>query len=154
MLPSARGKCGSEGAKWGCNLGGNQDAILSRFAPTPRMMSVNTQKSSAPPSRAPIAIAGEIHRQILIRGVPSDEEMSGYRRSPEHLRGAQGDLNYKCMCSWHGKFHAWALITLFGHSVCCAPSPMPRRKHDLLMALLRGECQKVKAPRPPPNPGQ
>ena len=78
MLPSSRGKCGSEGAKWGCE-GGNQDAAFSRFAPAPWVMPVNTQKSSAPPSRAPIAIAGEIHRQLLIRGDPSDEEMSGYK---------------------------------------------------------------------------
>jgi hypothetical protein len=42
----------------------------------------HTQKPSAPPSRAPIAMAGEIHRQSLINGVPGDEEMPGCKRNP------------------------------------------------------------------------
>ena len=69
---------------------------------------------TAPPSRAPIAIAGEIHRQILIRGVPGDEGMSRYRRSPACLRGAQQDWNYKCvwLMAWQisclaAHYHAW-----------------------------------------------
>ena len=102
MLPSSGGKRGSEGAKWGCaREGGNQDVTFSRFAPTPWMIPVNTQKSSAPPPRAPIAVAGEINRQVLIRGDPSDdhEEMSGYiyKRNPACLRGTQRDSNYKCL---------------------------------------------------------
>ena len=74
------------------------------------MMSVNTQKSSLLQSVSIDTIAGEIHRQILIRGVPTDEEMSGYRRSPECLRGAQGDLNYKCL--W---LMAWKVSCLGTH---------------------------------------
>ena len=74
------------------------------------MMSGNTQKSSLLQSVSIDTIAGEIHRQILIRGVPSDEEMSGYRRSPEGLRGAQGDLNYKCL--W---LMAWKVSCLGTH---------------------------------------
>ena len=110
MLPSSGEKCGSEGAKWGCK-GGSQDAKFSRFAPTPWMMPVNTQKSAAPPSRAPIAIAGEIHCQILMRGVPSDEEMSGYKRNPACLRGTQGDLNYKCL--WRMAWKVSCLATAY-----------------------------------------
>ena len=74
------------------------------------MMSGNTQKPSLLQSVSIDTIAGEIHRQILIRGVPSDEEMSGYRRSPECLRGAQGDLNYKCL--W---LMAWQVSCLGTH---------------------------------------
>ena len=73
-------------------------------------MSVNTQKSSLLQSVSIDTIAGEIHRQILIRGVPGDEEMSGYRRSPEGLRGAQGDLNYKCL--W---LMAWKVSWMEAH---------------------------------------
>ena len=73
-------------------------------------MSVNTQKSSLLQSVSIDTIAGEIHRQILIRGVPSDEEMSGYRRSPACLRGAQRDLNYKCL--W---LMAWKVSCLGTH---------------------------------------
>ena len=53
------------------------------------------------------------------------------------------ELQMPVACSWHGKSRAWALITLLGHSVCCAPSPMPRRKCGLLMALLhcKDECR-------------
>ena len=87
---------------WGCKGGGRyQDAIFSRFAPTPApwVMPVNTRthKSSAPPSWAPIAIGGEIHRQILIRGGPRDGEMPGYWSNPACLTATQRDLNYTCL---------------------------------------------------------
>ena len=51
------------------------------------MIPVNTQKSSTPPSRPPIAIAGEIHRQIQIHGDPGDKEMPGRKRNPSCLIG-------------------------------------------------------------------
>ena len=98
------------------------------------MMSVNTQKSSLLQSVSIDTIAGEIHRQILIRGVPSDEEMSGYRRNPECLRGAQGDLNYKCL--W---LMAWQKI-MRGHSIPCLDTAIVarhRRCRDANMACSR-----------------
>ena len=32
--------------------------------------------------------------------------------------------------------HVWAPRTALGNGVCCAPSPMPRRKHGQLTGLL------------------
>ena len=90
-------------------------------------MPVNTQKSWIR-----TAIAGEIHRQILIRGDPGDEEMtlSGYKRSPECLRGAQGDLNLNYKCLW---LMAW--------EVSCPGTHYPVWAQRLLRAIADAATQ-------------